>query len=245
MKVSPKLIEANDPAQVGYVHVPDPSASLGAILVKSTSLFRRLEQLQPPANDTSSEPTLAQASATKSPDDEAQDRLMFSLSLSDGPVPVWDMQRLLALMAKQPPRQTWVGSLVTAALDQDSTAASSQMSLAEMLELQMDEALRFSGRPSSGSEAAYLIPLTEPSYPLILALRRATWWVGQGFDVRHFAQIDTMVSEAQDRKKDREDMWLAWVRRRNLVEGKITRKGQLWVPFQPRSGPRRTLWRRV
>jgi len=251
LELSSKSIEAKDSAQVGHAHLPNPSASLGAILVKSTSLFRRLEQLERPADDetSSSEPTLAQASATKSADDEAQDRLMFSLSLSDGPVPVWDMQRLLALMAKQPPRHTTVGSMVTAALEHDvraasSSSSSSQMkSLAEMLEVQMDEALGFSGR--SGSEGGYVIPLSERTYPLILALRRATWWLGQGFEARHFAHIHPMVSDALARKNRRELRWLAWIRKRNRVEGRIKLNGQLWIPFHPRSAPHKTLWRRV
>ncbi|PLW36611.1 hypothetical protein PCASD_11366 [Puccinia coronata f. sp. avenae] len=237
-----ELIEANDSGKVGDGPVPDPSASLGAILANSTNLFHQLAQLQP-SQGASSEQTSDEEGPTMSPD-RIQDRLMFSLNLSDGPVPIWNLEGLLNRMAKQPPRQSSSGSMLTAALD-SSPCVSEQRTLAEILRCQIEEALSFSPSSTRAPAEAYLIPLNEPSYALILALRRATWWLGQGFEPDHFAQIAAMVSEAEGRKSDKEAQWLGWVRSRNVVEGKIKRKGQLWIPFEPRSGPRRQLWRRV
>ncbi|EFP74181.2 uncharacterized protein PGTG_00137 [Puccinia graminis f. sp. tritici CRL 75-36-700-3] len=236
---SPQL---DDPVNPAGQRVPDPSASLGAILVKSSGLFRQLGRLQP-SQGTSSE-QLSPDDVPASSQDHPHDTLLFSLHLPDGPVPVWDLEGLLARMAKPPPRQASGVPLVTAALE-GSASVSSETSLAEVLAGQIDEALRGPGHLARADSEAYVVPLTEGTYPLILALRRATWWLGQGFESDHFAQIGAMVHEAEARKSEREAQWLAWVRGRNTVEGKIKRNGQLWIPFSTRSATPRKLWRRV
>jgi hypothetical protein len=237
-----KSPELEDPVNPAGQRIPDPSASLGAILVKSSSLFRQLARLQP-SQGTSSE-RLSADDVPASSLDHPHDTLIFSLRLPDGPVPVWDIERLLTRMAKAPPRQTSGASLVTAALE-GSAPVSSETSLAQVLAGQIDEALRGPGHLARADSEAYLVPLTENTYPLILALRRATWWLGQGFETDHFAEIGAMVREAEARKSEREAQWLAWVRSRNTVEGKIKRNGQLWIPFLTRSATPRKLWRRV
>ncbi|WAR63667.1 hypothetical protein PtB15_17B268 [Puccinia triticina] len=227
-----------DPGPPVGQDLPDPSASLGAILVKSSSLFRQLAALQSPEGSSPAPLSTKQGPA------ERQDALLFSLDLRDGPVPVWDLEGLLARMAKPPPRAASGTPLVTAAVGGPSTV-SAETSLAAVLAGQIDEALRGPGCPLTADPGAYLVPLAERTYPLILALRRATWWLGQGFEPAHFAAIRSMLDEALARKHLRHTQWLHWIRSRNTVEGKIKRNGQLWVPFETRSGTPRKLWRRV
>ncbi|KAI7967749.1 hypothetical protein MJO29_001026 [Puccinia striiformis f. sp. tritici] len=229
---------------------PDPSANLGAILVKSTSLFRELESLQ--VEKDFKELSIEEAESRSNVADQSrEDRLMFSILLSDGPVPVWNLEGLLTQMAKQPPRQNSGTTMITAALNNSTNPPSTnETTLANILRREIDEALTYTDHKSSSStieesSAAYLIGISEPTYPLILALRRATWWIGQGYEPHHFAGIKEMVNLANQIKNDKELKWINWIRNKNSVDGIIKNNGQLWKSFNPKSDTSKKIWRRV
>ncbi|KAH9473961.1 hypothetical protein Pst134EA_001016 [Puccinia striiformis f. sp. tritici] len=229
---------------------PDPSANLGAILVKSTSLFRELESLQAEKDSKELSIDEEEESRSKVADQSGEDRLMFSILLSDGPVPVWDLEGLLTQMAKQPPRQNSGTTMITAALNNSTNHSSThETTLADILRREIDEALTYTNHKSSSStieepSAAYLIGISEPTYPLILALRRATWWIGQGYESHHFAGIKEMVNLANQIKSDKELKWINWIRNKNSVDGIIKNNGQLWKSFNPKSDTSKKIWRR-
>lgn len=200
------------------------STALGAIIVMSSSLFQRLLRLNTSRDINSSAELETHTN---------QPTLMFSLSLTDGPVPVWDLHALLQIMAKQPPqKQSDYNGIAN--LNQ-TTKISNESSLAEILKKQIADGLNYSSKRPSSSQLlqdvdheVYLIPLTELTYPLILSLRRATWWLGQGFELNHFSHIDAIIKEATDRKNKKESDWLDWLRNKQIVKGKIGEKGRLW-----------------
>ncbi|POV98932.1 hypothetical protein PSHT_13774 [Puccinia striiformis] len=219
---------------------PDPSANLGAILVKSTSLFRELESLQ--VEKDFKELSIEEAESRSNVADQSrEDRL----------IAIWDLEGLLTQMAKQPPRQNSGTTMITAALNNSTNHSSThETTLADILRREIDEALTYTNHKSSSStieepSAAYLIGISEPTYPLILALRRATWWIGQGYESHHFAGIKEMVNLANQIKSDKELKWINWIRNKNSVDGIIKNNGQLWKSFNPKSDTSKKIWRRV
>lgn len=236
---SSKSTPPDSPSRTGPF--PDPSG-LGAIMVMSPELFKRLLELDPARRDKSISDSLNNNSEGMSD----EQTLMFSLSLSDGPIPIWDLETLLKLTAKKPPRKNSEERLITADTHQ-STIIPPESNLVQILMKQITNALNYS--PSNfqviDNPHACLIPLTELTYPLILALRRATWWLGQGFEVEHFSHINVLAREANDRKIQRESDWLNWVRSRNVVEGKIKNDGELWIPVSNNKSQLQNRWRRV
>ncbi|KAI9600015.1 hypothetical protein KEM48_000229 [Puccinia striiformis f. sp. tritici PST-130] len=130
---------------------PDPSANLGAILVKSTSLFRELESLQ--AEKDSKELSIDE-------EEESRSKTDVSILLSDGPVPVWDLEGLLTQMAKQPPRQNSGTTMITAALNNSTNHSSThETTLADILRREIDEALTYTNHKSSSSTIEEQVPL--------------------------------------------------------------------------------------
>lgn len=174
---------------------------------------------------------------------------MFSVASPSGPIPVWDVEALLLAMAKQP---AGLNVSLTTAATKESTVLTAPNQLANILLEQMHHALSKASAPSLSPSSnsftlpgkfAYLIPLTEPAFPLVLSLRRATWWVGQGYEPQHFAGIGEMTNEAAARKLTKEQMWNSWLVEKATVRGQVKRQGELWVPNTKTAKQR--LWKRV
>ncbi|EGG09307.1 uncharacterized protein MELLADRAFT_61274 [Melampsora larici-populina 98AG31] len=210
------------------------SAKIGGILVFSTRRFDEIVSSCNPetfiATSSPSDPALRNKRSVES----CQNRpLMFSLKSESGPLPIWDMEALLAEMAKQPSKPGI--SLITAALNQ-LTVLTASTRLVEILKEQIYtalwEAASFPNTPSSPpviGQGACLLPLTEAAYPLLLALRRSTWWLGQGFEPGHFAAIHQMTEEAEARKSARNQVWEQWLAQKMLVTGQVRNNGELWI----------------
>ncbi|MBW0462741.1 hypothetical protein O181_002456 [Austropuccinia psidii MF-1] len=214
---------------------------LGGLLVLSQKLFLKILQTNFQASPPPEEATVNKILTISNPA-----MMMFSLSLPGGPVPVWNLQGLLEIMIKVSPHKV-SDSLITSAIKQ-STSISSHSNLVETLMNEIHSALH-SNTPTIQSlnaecDKAYLIPLSEATYPLILALRRATWWIGQGFEPEHFSHLDVMTEEATERKQQRQKAWENWLARRSTVTGKIVRDGELWIPVSGDKNQEKR-WRRV
>ncbi|KAH9815095.1 hypothetical protein DFH28DRAFT_273721 [Melampsora americana] len=210
------------------------SAKIGGILVFSTRLFDKIvSTCDPEAFIATSSPSDPVPRNKKSDEPRQTPTLLFSLKSKSGPLPVWNIEALLTEMAKQPSKPGV--SLVTAAPNQ-LTPLTTSTQLVEVLREQIYtalwEAASSPNTPSSSpviGQRACLLPLTETAYPLLLSLRRATWWLGQGFEPDHFAGIHQMTEEAEARKMARNHVWEEWLAQKMSVTGQVRNNGELWI----------------
>lgn len=223
-------------------------AKIGGILVFSTRLFDRIvNSCNPEALIATASPSDPAPQNQKSLEPPQNPTLMFSLKSGSGPLPMWDIEALLTEMAKQPSKPGM--ALVTAALNQ-LTVLTASTGLVEVLKQQIYTALWeaasfpniLSSSPVIG-QCACLLPLTETAYPLLLALRRATWWFGQGFEPEHLAGLHDMTDEAEARKSARNQVWEEWLAQKMSVTGQVRNNGELWINKSKPNHPEH--WQRV
>lgn len=154
----------------------------------------------------------------------------------------WNLEGLLAEMAKDPPSKPATSSttpLVTAATSKAEYDASAEdASLSITLRRQILSSLaRHASAASSSSMAdpvGYSIPLRETTYPVILALRRCTWWLGEGWDPSSFPGLDELLKTAEGVRVGKAQRWEEWQKNRLRVEGHLDPKGRLMTPKRTR-----------
>ncbi|KAI8453960.1 hypothetical protein BY996DRAFT_4638435 [Phakopsora pachyrhizi] len=201
--------------------IPSKPSILAGIMVMSSNLFTRLHG----SDFINSDPSLKVETEVSSPEDEV---LMFSIKTSEGPVPVWNVEGLLNRMAKTPTGDE--NLMITAEIRKKTLVRDSddgQNRLGWILNSQIRSSLQLSNQTIT--TISYLVPASEFTYPLILALRRCTWWLSQGFEPDHFEGLETMSQESLSRKRGREEAWNSWLDRKKTVSGVINSRGKLLV----------------
>ncbi|KAG0141943.1 hypothetical protein CROQUDRAFT_663196 [Cronartium quercuum f. sp. fusiforme G11] len=254
-KIITQTTEASGEAKSAKKEASKPQhqhTHIGGIAVFTSQLFTKIANgcHSKSLITTTSNPDYPTSWGNKSPTPHQTSTLMFSLNSASGPIPVWNIESLLKEMAKQPSKE---GATLTTAAIGRSAILSNSTQLCDILADQMHTALwgaaSLLAEPSRTLPSllqdsfAYLIPLSELSFPLLLALRRATWWLGQGYEVQHLAGIDEMTLEAETHKSVNNQAWDRWLTRKATVTGKIKHGGELWVPSRKKHGQQH--WKRV